>query len=124
MKNPRPWGPEEGTRNARRGARRHAKGKKKKKGGASGGNKTHPRPRTPPPATNNTEPVIAAHAMAVPRSGWKIIRPRKAAVGMMAGSNVSRQSSMDLVRHSRKNAKNRMRAGLAISEGWNVKLPQ
>src|SRR5207237_728869 len=45
--------------------------------------------------------------MAVPRSGWKMIRPRKAAVGMMAGSNVSRQSSMDLVRHSRKNAKNR-----------------
>src|SRR5207245_10073352 len=104
--------------------RRNEKRKTKKKTAKTNESKANPRTRNLTPATNNTEPVIAAHAMAVPRSGWKMIRPRKAAVGMMAGSNVSRQSSMDLVRHSRKNAKNRMRAGLAISEGWNEKLPQ
>src|SRR5256714_13859638 len=124
MRHPVPGRPgQDGGRTKRRAAE-HGKEKKKKKKRLVHKEKGRPGRRERRSATNNTEPVIAAHAMAVPRSGWKMIRPRKAAVGLMPGSNVSRLSSMDLVRHSRKHAKNRMRSDFAISEGWNEKLPQ
>jgi hypothetical protein len=41
----------------------------------------------------------------------------KTKVGTAAGKTVFRQSFMNLVRLSRKNARNKMSAGLAISEG-------
>ena len=44
----------------------------------------------------------AEQAMAVPKSGCKTISPRKTSTGAAAGSNVLRQSSMLLVRPSRK----------------------
>jgi hypothetical protein len=44
--------------------------------------------------------------------------------GTTAGSSVCRQSSMDLTRASRKNARKRISAGLASSDGWNdMRLP-
>src|SRR5208282_2420143 len=76
------------------------------------------------PATNKTQPVIAAQAIAVPRSGWKTIRAIKINVGTTAGRTVFRQSFMDFVRLSRKNARKRMSAGLAISLGCKDSGPQ
>src|SRR5438094_6420958 len=68
--------------------------------------------------------VIAAHAIAVPRSGWNTMSPRKTRVGMTAGNNVFRQSSIDLPRPSRKYARKKIIAGFATSEGWKEKAPQ
>ena len=68
--------------------------------------------------------VIAAQAMAVPKSGSRMINPRKTRVGITAGSNVVRRSFIDLVRLSRKYARNRISAGLANSDGWRENPPQ
>ncbi len=67
--------------------------------------------------------AIPAHAMAVPKSGCSTISPRQTSTGVAAGSNVLRTSSMVLARLSRKYARNRIRTGLANSEGWNEKPP-
>ena len=42
----------------------------------------------------------------------------KTSVGRTAGISVLRQSSMDRVRFSRKNARKRINAGFASSDGW------
>src|SRR3954468_6198047 len=67
--------------------------------------------------------VTPRQTKAVPRSGCFIMSAAKRNAGIMAGSSVCRQSSMDLVRDSKKNARKRMSAGLASSEGWNDMKP-
>ena len=63
--------------------------------------------------------VIAAQAIAVPKVGLKDDQPDENQRGRTAGSRVLRQSSIDRLRVSRKNARKRISAGLASSEGWN-----
>src|SRR5260370_26005726 len=72
-------------------------------------------------ATKRMHGVLAEQAMAVPKSGCKTISHRKTSTGAAAGSNVLRQSSMLLVRPSRKYARNKISTGLANSEGCSEK---